>query len=167
MILGGGFGPTFVDILESTVSATIISEAIKTSIIVAVREATQSSTPRDWVDVSIAIGTLLTGLGAIGFGLKSIMTIPELVNFVRLRLKQHRLRKQYPIDRVRYFLWKAKSKNPWYLIDKKRGTRHHVLPYQTVRILNWEDKVELVSEKELESYREEKDETINATRVDI
>lgn len=154
MILGGGFPIFGIDDVESTISAYIIGEAIKTS-----------AFKHDWLDYAVAIGTMLTGLGALGFGFGAVKTLPTIFNLLKLKNKQHKLKKKYPVSKLgkEYYLWKTPNDNPWWLIDLGRKSRHHVRPYQTVEILGWEHKYREVDRQMIEAYPE--GEEINATRI--
>lgn len=151
MIFGGGTPLFPSDITNSTESATILAKAIA-----------ESSRPH----ITQKFYWVASGIGAlVGFAFGGKMLSDLSLSNLRLLWKQRILKRRYPIGRFdkEYFIWGVSGKNPWWLIDLKRKTRHHVLPYRTVEIMGWEGKRKDVPEEELNQYTEA--EKIDASKI--
>lgn len=154
MIFGGGLPLFPSDIANSTESATILAKAM-------VYTATRSFEP-SWQQ---KFNWIAVGLGALGFGFGGKLLSSSSLDALRLFLKQRVLKQRYPLKAydINYYIWGLNGKNPWWLIDIKRQTRHHILPYETVEIMGWKGKRKDVPEEELKQYREA--EKIDASKI--
>lgn len=154
MIFGGGIPLFPSDITNGTESAAIFTKAMVNAAIKSAEPSWQQKF--NWITV---------GLGALGFGFGGKLLSSSSLNKLRLLWKQRNLKHRYPIGRFDkdYFIWGVSGKNPWWLIDLKRQTRHHILPYETVEIMEWEGKRKDVTENEINQYVEA--EKIDASKI--
>jgi len=145
MIFGGGFPLFPLDAGNGTESATILAKAM-------VDVATKSTEP-SWQQ---KFNWIAVGLGALGFGFGGKLLSISSLDALRLFLKQRVLKQRYPLKAydINYHIWGVIGKNPWWLIDLKRKTRHHVLPYRTVEIMGWKGKRKDVTEEQINQYVE-------------